>query len=109
MVLFPAFKRLMNPNPKARMTPQQFLEFGMAETAGEGSGFFAKNRLVKVCAGLDNFSLSNEAEKNILLRYVGLLFRGMFNLIIVHYNRGFMAYQNTEGVCVVLPIRICVV
>lgn len=41
----------------------------MAETAGEGSGFFAENRLVKVCAGLDNFNIASEAEKNSLLKY----------------------------------------
>ncbi|CCL98356.1 uncharacterized protein FIBRA_00351 [Fibroporia radiculosa] len=66
--LFSSFKRLLNPNPKARLTPKTFLELGMAETAGDGSGFFANNRLVKVCAGLDNFSLGNESEKTLLLR-----------------------------------------
>ncbi|KAF7428465.1 hypothetical protein PC9H_007689 [Pleurotus ostreatus] len=61
--LFPHFKKLLNPNPKARMTPKHFLDIGMAET-----GFFATNRLVKVCLGLDNFALSSEAEKSTLLR-----------------------------------------
>jgi SCY1-like protein 1 len=50
------------------MTPKNFLDVGMAETAGEGSGFFSGNRLVKVCGGLDNFSLGSEAEKAALLR-----------------------------------------
>jgi SCY1-like protein 1 len=40
----------------------------MAETAGEGSGFFVSNRLVKVSMGLDNFSLGSEAEKTELLQ-----------------------------------------
>ncbi|KAF8557538.1 ARM repeat-containing protein [Imleria badia] len=66
--VFPCFKKLLNPNPKGRMTPKTFLDTGMAETAGEGSGFFSSNRLVKVCAGLDNFSLGSEAEKVTLLR-----------------------------------------
>ncbi|KAI0344760.1 ARM repeat-containing protein [Trametopsis cervina] len=66
--VFPSFKRLLNPNAKARLTPKQFLELGMAETAGEGSGFFADNSLVKVCAGLDNFNIASEAEKLALLR-----------------------------------------
>jgi len=35
----------------------------MAET-----GFFATNRLIKVCVGLDNFALGTEADKNTLLR-----------------------------------------
>ncbi|KAH7908980.1 hypothetical protein BJ138DRAFT_1067846 [Hygrophoropsis aurantiaca] len=63
--VFPSFKKLLNPNPKARMTPKTFLENGMAES---GDGFFVKNRLVKVCAGLDNFSLAGEAEKSSFLR-----------------------------------------
>ena len=50
------------------MTPAHFLELGMSHTAGEGSGFFASNRLVKVCAGLDNFNLASEAEKASLLK-----------------------------------------
>ncbi|KAG6370974.1 armadillo-type protein [Boletus reticuloceps] len=66
--VFPCFKKLLNPNPKARMTPKIFLDTGMAETAGEASGFFANNRLVKVCGGLDNFSLGSEVEKATLLR-----------------------------------------
>lgn len=66
--VFPSFKKLLNPNPKGRMTPKTFLDSGMVETAGESSGFFASNRLVKVCAGLDNFSLGSEAEKAALLR-----------------------------------------
>ncbi|KAJ7755752.1 armadillo-type protein [Mycena maculata] len=61
--VFPSFKKLLNPNPKGRLTAKGFLAIGMADT-----GFFANNRLVKVCLGLDNFALSNDAEKNILLR-----------------------------------------
>ena len=52
------------------MTPKNFLEHGMAETAGDGSGFFASNKLVRVCAGLDNFNIASEAEKASLLKYV---------------------------------------
>ena len=66
--VFLSFKKLLNPNPKGRMTPKTFLDTGMAETAGEGAGFFSGNRLVKVCAGLDNFNLGGEAEKATLLR-----------------------------------------
>ena len=67
--IFPAFKKLLNPNPKARLSPAHFLELGMSQTAGDGSGFFATNRLVKVCAGLDNFNLASESEKATLLKY----------------------------------------
>ncbi|KAG6829451.1 hypothetical protein H0H92_004511 [Tricholoma furcatifolium] len=61
--VFPSFKRLLNPNPKARESPKSFLEIGMAD-----NGFFANNKLVKVCLGLDNFNLGSEVEKNALLR-----------------------------------------
>ncbi|KAF9559894.1 ARM repeat-containing protein [Agrocybe pediades] len=61
--IFPSFKKLLNPNPKGRLSPKAFLEIGMSET-----GFFSNNRLVKVCGGLDNFALSSEAEKNMLLK-----------------------------------------
>nr|GAT57734.1 predicted protein [Mycena chlorophos] len=61
--IFPCFKKLLNPNHKGRLTPNGFLAIGMAET-----GFFSNNRLVKVCLGLDNFALSSESEKNVLLR-----------------------------------------
>lgn len=61
--MFNPFKRLLNPNPKNRLTPKQFLEIGMAE-----SGFFQSNRLVKVSLGLDNFALSSEVEKSTFLR-----------------------------------------
>ena len=73
--VFPSFKKLLNPNPKARTSPKHFLAIGMAESPGEGSGFFANNKLVKICLGLDNFSLGSEAEKAVLLRSVGYLHR----------------------------------
>lgn len=66
--LFACYKRLLNPNPKARLTPKTFLELGMVQVAGESSGFFASNRLVKVCAGLDDFNLGSESEKASFLR-----------------------------------------
>lgn len=61
--LFNSFKRLLNPNPKNRLTPKKFLELGMSD-----SGFFQSNNLVKICLGLDNFVISNEAEKSSFLR-----------------------------------------
>ncbi|KAL6308201.1 ARM repeat-containing protein [Sparassis latifolia] len=66
--LFPSYKKLLIPNAKGRLTPKNFLELGNAGSAGEGSGFFVNNRLIKVCAGLDNFSVGSEAEKATLLR-----------------------------------------
>ncbi|KAI1791247.1 armadillo-type protein [Ganoderma leucocontextum] len=66
--IFPSYKKLLNPNSKARLSPAYFLELGMSQTAGEGSGFFSTNRLVIVCAGLDNFNLASESEKATLLK-----------------------------------------
>jgi SCY1-like protein 1 len=68
--VFPSFKKLLNPNAKSRMSPKNLLDIGMVESGGEGHGFFVHNRLVKVCAGLDGFTLSSESEKASLLRYV---------------------------------------
>ncbi|KAK0461039.1 armadillo-type protein, partial [Desarmillaria tabescens] len=61
--VFPVVKNLLNPNSKMRWTPKRFLDVGMAD-----SGFFATNRLVKVCGELDNFALGSESEKATLLR-----------------------------------------
>ncbi|EIW82556.1 ARM repeat-containing protein [Coniophora puteana RWD-64-598 SS2] len=66
--VFPSYKKLLNPNSKARMSPKTFLDIGMSQATADGAGFFSDNRLVKVCAGLDNFSLASEAEKTALLR-----------------------------------------
>ncbi|KAJ8076987.1 Nuclear aminoacylation-dependent tRNA export pathway component [Marasmius tenuissimus] len=61
--IFPLYKKLLNPNPKGRLTAKGFLEIGMTDT-----GFFTNNPLVKVCVGLDNFALGSEGEKAALLR-----------------------------------------
>ncbi|KAG1766920.1 hypothetical protein EV702DRAFT_1148475 [Suillus placidus] len=66
--VFPSFKKLLNPNAKSRLSPKNLLDIGMAESDGEGHGFFVHNRLVKVCAGLDGFTLSSESDKASLLR-----------------------------------------
>ncbi|EEB90614.1 hypothetical protein MPER_11155, partial [Moniliophthora perniciosa FA553] len=55
--------KLLNPNPKGRLTAKGFLEIGTTDT-----GFFTNNPLVKVCTGLDNFTLASEGEKSLLLR-----------------------------------------
>ncbi|KAG2142740.1 uncharacterized protein EDB93DRAFT_601216 [Suillus bovinus] len=68
LTVFPSFKKLLNPNAKSRMSPKTLLDIGMAESDGEGHGFFVHNRLVKVCAGLDGFTLSSESDKASLLR-----------------------------------------
>ncbi|KAJ7594647.1 hypothetical protein C8J56DRAFT_927286, partial [Mycena floridula] len=61
--VFPLFKKLLFPHAKGRLTTKGFLEAGMA-----GTGFFASNRLVKVCVGLDGFAVASEGDKGSLLR-----------------------------------------
>jgi SCY1-like protein 1 len=63
------------------MSPKILLDIGMAESDGEGHGFFVNNRLVKVCAGLDGFTLSSESDKASLLRYV-LVFKSSYELLL---------------------------
>ncbi|KAH7099222.1 ARM repeat-containing protein [Auriculariales sp. MPI-PUGE-AT-0066] len=62
--IFAHYKRLLNPNPRARLSAKGFLELGM----DAATGFFATNALVKVCAGLDNFALASEGDKVELIR-----------------------------------------
>ncbi len=63
--VFTPFKRLLHPQPKNRLSVKAFLEVGMTD-----SGFFSTNRLVRVCVGLDGFSIASEADKSALLRSV---------------------------------------
>lgn len=68
--VFPSFKRLLVPKPRARLSTKAFLEIGNGEKAADGSGFFSQNRLVKICQSLESFNLSSESEKAAFLRYV---------------------------------------
>ena len=72
--IFPLFKKLLTPDPRSRMTASNFLDIGMSESSGEGSGFFSHNRLVNICQGLDNFALSTDSEKSNMIRFVTGLF-----------------------------------
>ncbi|KAF8256604.1 ARM repeat-containing protein [Lactarius quietus] len=68
--LWPSFKKMLNPNPKGRMTPKALLDVGMAESLGESGGFFCGNRLFKICEGLGNFGLMSDGERATLLRII---------------------------------------
>ncbi|KAI9453132.1 armadillo-type protein [Lactarius psammicola] len=68
--LWPSFKKMLNPNPKGRMTPKALLDVGMAESLGESGGFFGGNRLYKICEGLGNFGLMSDGERAALLRMI---------------------------------------
>jgi SCY1-like protein 1 len=63
---------MLNPNPKGRMTPKALFDVGMAESLGDGGGFFVGNRLFKICEGLGNFGLMSDGERATLLRCVPL-------------------------------------
>ena len=66
--LWSSFKKMLNPNPKGRMTPKALLDVGMAESLGENGGFFRGNGLFKICEGLGNFGLMADGERAALLR-----------------------------------------
>ncbi|KAI0248189.1 armadillo-type protein [Lactifluus subvellereus] len=68
--LWPSFKKLLNPNPKGRMTPKALLDVGMAESLGESGGFFKRNGLFKICEGLETFGLMSDAERTTFLRII---------------------------------------
>ncbi|KAH8997699.1 armadillo-type protein [Lactarius hatsudake] len=68
--LWPSFKKMLNPNPKGRITPNALLDVGMAESLGESGGFFGGNRLFKICEGLGNFGLMTDGERATLLRMI---------------------------------------
>ncbi|KAI0291130.1 hypothetical protein BC826DRAFT_1023864 [Russula brevipes] len=68
--LWPSFKKMLNPNPKGRMTPKALLDVGMAESLGENGGFFRGNRLFKICEELGSFGLMSDGERAALLRTI---------------------------------------
>ncbi|KAH9044179.1 armadillo-type protein [Lactarius hengduanensis] len=68
--IWPSFKKMLNPNPKGRITLKTLLDVGMAESLGESGGFFGGNRLFKICEGLGNFGLMTDGERATLLRMI---------------------------------------
>lgn len=63
--IFPHYKKLLHPTAAARLTPSAFLNLGIAP-----GSFFADNPLFRICEALEGFTLSNDAEKNTLLRTI---------------------------------------
>ncbi|KAF8606368.1 ARM repeat-containing protein [Ceratobasidium sp. AG-I] len=63
--IFPHYKKLLHPTASARLTPSAFLAAGAAPNS-----FFSDNPLYRICEALDGFALSNDAEKNSLLRTI---------------------------------------
>jgi SCY1-like protein 1 len=59
-----SYKRLVNPNPKARVSIGHFLE------QGQRSGSFFDSPLIKLTDGVDNLGVKTEEERNAFLEYV---------------------------------------
>lgn len=57
-----AYKRLMNGNPKARLSVAHFLE------QGRKSGGFFETALIKLTDGVENLGLKSEGEREDLLK-----------------------------------------
>ncbi|KNE89963.1 SCY1 protein kinase [Puccinia striiformis f. sp. tritici PST-78] len=71
--LFSAARRLASASPKSRLKAETFWEIGLGN--GEGGGgvagaFFRENRLIKVCNGLEGFSLASQGERASLVKSI---------------------------------------
>lgn len=61
------YKRLLNPNPKARLSVSNFLD------QGRRYGGFFQTPLINLSDGIDGLGLKNEAERGEYLEYVSYL------------------------------------
>jgi len=62
-----AYKRLINVNPKARISVATFLE------QGQRHGAFFDSSLIKLTDGVDNLGMKSEAEREAFLEYVTII------------------------------------
>jgi len=62
--MYTSYKRLLNPNPKSRLSVSQFLELG-----SRAGGLFSTD-LIRVSQSLENMSIQSEHERETLLEYV---------------------------------------
>ena len=58
-----SYKRLLNANPKARLTVSHFLE------QGRRNGGFFETPLIRLSEGIESLGLKSEGERAELLRY----------------------------------------
>lgn len=63
-VLFPVYKRMINPNAKTRLPTTSFI------TQVETTGYWKGNNLLELVTSLDHFELASESEKLALLRRI---------------------------------------
>lgn len=59
------YKRLLNPNPKGRLTVAGFLE------QGRRSGGYFNTQLITITESLDSLGLKSDGEREEFLEYVG--------------------------------------
>ena len=59
-----SYKRLLNANPKARLTVSHFLE------QGRRSGGFFETPLIHLSEGVESLGLKSDAERADLLKYI---------------------------------------
>lgn len=59
-----SYKRLVNANPKARLSVAHFLE------QGQRSGGFFETPLIKLSEGVENLGMKSETERDTFLRLV---------------------------------------
>ncbi|WVQ84322.1 hypothetical protein IAT38_006474 [Cryptococcus sp. DSM 104549] len=62
--LFPLWKRMLNPNPRTRLSTISF------PAEADSTGFYSSNPLVSLVTGLDGFELKSESDKLSLLRII---------------------------------------
>ena len=62
--IFAAYKRLLNPGSKARISVSQFLDLG-----SRAGGFFSTD-LIKCSEALENMSIKGDHEREIFLQYL---------------------------------------
>lgn len=62
--LFPIYKRMLNPNPRTRLSTTSFIP------EVEQLGFWHGNNLVELVDSLEAFELASEGEKSALLRRI---------------------------------------
>lgn len=68
------YKRLLNANPKARLSVSHFLD------QGKRSGGFFETPLIRLSEGVESLGLKSDGERAELLRYVSLSERSIDRL-----------------------------
>ncbi|TIB87353.1 ARM repeat-containing protein [Wallemia mellicola] len=71
--LFNAYKKLLHPSPKSRLSVDGFLQLGNNSQDTQNGAFFTQNPLIELCQGLEVFSLMRQAERVVFLKNLSQL------------------------------------